>query len=190
MIRLATLIALPVLALALPARCHATQYTVQPNASSLAFRGTFQGSSFQGHFGQWNAVVTYDAGDLKTSRFNVTVDLASAKTGDSDRDEALPGKNFFNVGQYPTAHFVITGFQRDAQGQVIARGTLSLHGITRPLNLVVQFKPAASGTPYASMDISGSVDRSNFKVGSGAYADTSVIGATVNINAHLQLAPQ
>jgi len=174
--RLAMLLCL----LTLPAAAIAADYTVQPAASKLAFSGSFQGAGFDGSFSQWTAAISYDPAHLATSKFDVDVVLASAKTGDSDRDSALPGADFFDVAKYPQAHFVTTAFHRDG-AQIIADGKLTLRGVIRP----VTFAPHGSG---ATLDVSGIVKRLDFGVGGGDYADTSVIGNDVKITAHLQLA--
>lgn len=171
------------LALALPGLASAADYAVQPAGSKLGFSDTFQGQSFDGTFGKWTAAISYDAAKLASSKFDVEVDLASVKTGDSDRDGALPGADFFNVAKFPKAHFVTTGFRQNG-AQVIADGNLTLRGVTKPVSLNVTFKPAGTG---ATLDVAGSVKRLDFGVGGGDYADTSVIGADVKINAHLVL---
>jgi polyisoprenoid-binding protein YceI len=175
-----------VLAAALPFAATAADYAVQPAQSQLGFSGTFQGASFDGHFTQWTAAISYDAAKPASSKFDVTVSPASAVSGDKDRDGAMPGSDFFDVAKFPTAHFVSTGF-RQSGAQVIADGNLTLHGVTRPVSLEVTFKPQGGG---ASLDVSGTVKRLDFGVGTGDYADTSVIGADVKIKAHLQLAPK
>ena len=174
------------LALALPGGALATDYSVQPAASKLGFSGSFQGAAFNGSFSQWTAAISYDPAQLASSKFDVTVQLASVKTGDSDRDSALPGTDFFNVAKFPKAHFVSTGF-RHAGTQVIADGQLSLRGVTKPVSLNMTFAPQAKG---AMLDVVGTVKRLDFGVGGGDYADTSVIGADVKINAHLVLLPK
>jgi polyisoprenoid-binding protein YceI len=178
-----TLIAPLVLALAVPGIASAADYAVQPAGSKLGFTGTFQGQSFDGTFNKWTAAISYDATKLATSKFDVEVDPASVKTGDNDRDGALPGADFFNVAKFPKAHFVTTGFRQNG-AQVIADGNLTLRGVTKPVSLNVTFKPQGTG---ATLDVSGSVKRLDFGVGTGDYADTSVIGADVKINAHLVL---
>jgi polyisoprenoid-binding protein YceI len=171
------------LALVLPGLASAADYAVQPVGSKLGFTSSFQGQSFDGTFGKWTAAISYDAAKLATSKFDVQVDLSSAKTGDNDRDGALPGADFFNAAKFPQAHFVTTGFRQNG-AQVIADGNLSLRGVTKPVSLNVTFKPAGNG---ATLDVAGSVRRLDFGVGGGEYADTSVIGADVKINAHLVL---
>lgn len=172
------------LALALPGAAMAADYTVQPASSTLGFSNTFQGESFNGQFGQWTAAISYDPANLAASKFDVEVTLASAKTGDSDRDGALPGPDFFDVAKFPKAHFITTGFRRSG-GKVIADGTLTLRGVSKPVSLEVTFKPQGGG---ATLDVAGTLQRLDFGVGTGDYADTSVIGGEVKVKAHLQLA--
>lgn len=171
------------LALALPVAASAADYTVQPAQSTLGFSSNFQGQSFDGSFGKWTAVISYDAAKLASSKFDVTVDVTSAKTGDSDRDGALPGADFFDAAKFPQAHFVTTGFRQNG-AQVVADGNLTLRGVTKPVSLNVSFKPAGSG---ATLDVDGALKRLDFGVGGGEYADTSVIGAEVKVKAHLVL---
>ncbi|MET0330124.1 MAG: YceI family protein [Dyella sp.] len=172
------------LALALPLVGHAADYAVQPAQSKLGFTSNFQGTAFDGSFAKWTAAISYDPANPATDKFDVTVDLASVHTGDKDRDGALPGADFFNTAKFPQAHFVTTGFRKNGT-QVIADGNLTLRGVTKPVSLTVVFAPAGAG---ATLDVSGTVKRLDFGVGSGDYADTSVIGADVKINAHLVLA--
>ncbi len=174
------------LALALPFAAIAADYNVQPAQSQLGFSGTFQGAAFNGHFTQWSASIRYDPAQLATSKFEVTVTPASAVSGDKDRDSAMPGSDFFDVAKFPAAQFVSTAFHQSG-GQVVVDGNLTLRGVTKPISLGVIFKPQGSG---ATLDVTGVVKRLDFGVGTGDYADTSVIAADVKINAHLQLAPK
>jgi polyisoprenoid-binding protein YceI len=174
------------LGLALPAAAGAADYAVNPAQSKLGFSGSYQGAGFDGSFGKWTAAISYDPANLATAKFDVSVDLASAKTGDSDRDGALPGSDFFDVAKFPQAHFVTTGFRKDG-ARVVADGTLTLKGVSKPVSLTVNFVPQGGG---ATLDVAGTLKRLDFGVGSGDYADTSVIGADVKVAAHLALAPK
>ena len=176
-------LALIAFALALPVVASATDYAVQPAGSTLAFHGTFQGAGFDGHFGTFDAAIAYDPAHLDASKFDVTVDLASARTGDNDRDTALPGSDFFDVARFPRAHFVTTAFHQNGS-TVTADGTLTLHGVTKPVSLTVNFAPNGKA---ATLDVKGVVKRLDFGVGGGDYADTSVIANDVTVTAHLNL---
>ena len=174
------------LALAVPFAATATDYKVGPG-STLGFSGKFQGQQFDGTFGKFDAAISYDPANLATAKFDVTVDVATAKTGDGDRDNALPTPNFFDASKFPKAHYVTTGFTRDAKGGVVANGNLTLHGVTKPLALKVAFKPAAGG---ANLSVTGTLKRLDFGVGSGEYKDTGTIADEVLVNGTLNLLPK
>jgi polyisoprenoid-binding protein YceI len=56
--------------------------------------------------------------------------------------------------------------------------------VTKPMSLTVDFKPTTAG---ATLDVAGTLQRLDFGVGGGDYADTSVIANDVKVTAHLQL---
>ena len=171
--------------LALSALCGpalAADYQVE-KGSTLTFGGAFQGEKFNGSFARFEAQIRYDPSNLEASKFDVSVDLASVNTGDKDRDDTLPGSEFFNITKFPSAHFVTRQFKRSGD-QVIAEGTLTLKGIDKPVDLQVMFVPKEGG---ATLDVSTTVKRLDFEVGSGEYADTSTIANDVEIKAHLEL---
>jgi polyisoprenoid-binding protein YceI len=174
------------LVLALPFAASAADYQVGPG-STLGFSGKFQGQQFDGSFGKFDAAISYDPANLATAKFDVTVDVATAKTGDSDRDSALPGSDFFDASKFPKAHYVTTGFSKDAKGDVIANGNLTLHGVTKPVTLKVAFSPNAGG---ARLSVTGTMKRLDFGVGSGDYKDTSTIADAVLVNGSLNLLPK
>jgi polyisoprenoid-binding protein YceI len=174
------------LALALPLAASAADYKVGPG-STLGFSGKFQGQQFDGSFGKFDAAITYDAANLATSKFDVTVDVSTAKTGDGDRDAALPGPDFFDTKKFASAHYVTTGFSKNAKGDIIANGNLTLHGVTKPVALKVAFSPNAGG---ARLSVTGTVKRLDFGVGSGEYKDTSTIADEVLVNGSLNLLPK
>ncbi|MBB3225803.1 polyisoprenoid-binding protein YceI [Luteibacter sp. Sphag1AF] len=184
-ITLRTVLALG-LAVALPLGAHAATYQTQPS-STLGFSGKFQGQQFDGTFKKFDAAITYDAANLAASKFDVTVDVASAATGDGDRDSALPGEEFFNAAKFPKAHYVTSSFTKDAAGHVVAHGSLTLRGVTKPVDLIVTFAPNAGG---ATLSVKGSVKRLDFGVGGSEYKDTSTIADAVEINGTLQLLPK
>ena len=163
----------------------AADYAVK-DGSTLEFIGTFQGEEFQGRFDRFDASIRYDPAQLGDSKFDVSIDLASASTGDSERDVLLPDKEFFAVAEHPKAQFVTSQFHKSGD-KIVAEGTLSLKGISEPVELELTFVPDATG---ATLDVLANMNRLEFKVGTGDYADTSTIGDEVKIQAHLILEPK
>jgi polyisoprenoid-binding protein YceI len=170
-------------ALALPAM--AQGWRVDPAHSTLTFTNSYQGVEYTGQFRRFNALIDYDPNDLAHAKFDVTVDITSLDTQNSERDQAALGADFFDTAKFPEAHFVTTAFRKGADGKVVAEGMLTLRGTSKPVALAVSFKP--DGSSSATLDVTGQVKRLDFGIGTGQWADPSMIGDGVSVHGHLQL---
>ena len=170
------------LLLLLPATCFARDWQVDAAKSSLTFKGSYQNAAFNGKFSRFDAAISYDEADLTKSKFDVKVDVASTDTQSSERDDTLRGADFFNTAKFPQAHFLTTGFERSADGGVIAKGSLTIRDRTRPVTLKVKF--AAAGTA-ATLDVDTQLKRLDF--GLGTSSDWADIGKDVDVHGHLML---
>ena len=172
--------------LLLPLAAFAREWKVDSAHSALTFTGTYQDEKFEGRFKRFDAKIDYDPADLAHAKFDVTIDIASVDTANTERDQALPGKDFFDTAQFPRAHFVTTRFRKADNGGVLADGTLSLRGVTKPVTLEVKFSPGGTG---ATLDVDITLKRLDFGIGGGDWADTSMIGNDVAVHGHLALTP-
>lgn len=158
-------------------------WTVDPARSTLTFSGTYQGEKFAGRFRHFGAKrIDYDPAHLDAAKFDVTIDVASVDTANAERDQALPGADFFDTAKFPRAHFVTTRFRKGADGAVLADGTLSLRGVSKPVTLRVVYAPGSQ-----TLDVDTTLKRLDFGIGSGDWADTSLIGNDVAVHGHLAL---
>ena len=169
------------LALLLPAVALARDWQVDAAKSTLTFKGSYQGESFDGKFKKFQATISYDAADPAKSKFDVTVDLASVDTDSGERDQSLATSDFFDTAKTPQAHFVTESFAK-AGDAVEAKGNLTLRGQTKPVTLKVTF--AESGDT-ATLDVDTTLKRADFSLGNGP--DWSDIGADVPVHGHLAL---
>lgn len=168
--------------LALPAM--AKSWQVDAAHSTLTFTNTYQTVTYTGQFHRFNAKIEYDPNDLAHAKFDVTIDISSLDTRNGERDHAALGADFFDVGKFPEAHFVTTAFHKSTDGKVVADGTLTLRGITKPVALFVRFVPNGDA---ATLDVSAQVRRLDFGIGAGEWADPAMIGDGVTVRGHLQL---
>lgn len=179
------LFALALLAPVAPALAQAWQ--VDAARSTLGFTNTYQTVTYTGQFKRFSAVIDYDPADLAQAKFDVTVDITSLDTQNSERDAAALGADFFDTAKYPKAHFLAVAFHQAANGAVLAQGELTLRGVTRPVVLQVDFKPGANGG--ATLDVTAQLHRLEFGIGAGQWADPSLIGDGVVVHGHLVLHP-
>ncbi len=141
----------------------AAGWNVLTDNSTLTFEGTQAGTPFQGSFAAFTAAITLDPDDLAGASINVDIITASAATGSSDRDEALPTADWFDVANHPIATFTSTNISQTAEGYV-ADGTLTLKGTTQPVAL--PFSLTIEGdTAQAAGGLT--INRNDYNVGTG-----------------------
>jgi polyisoprenoid-binding protein YceI len=170
------------IALFLPTAALARDWQVDTAKSTLAFKGTYQGESFDGKFKKFQATISYDAADPSKSKFDVTVELASVDTDSGERDQTLATSDFFDTAKTPTAHFVSDSFAKAADGSVEAKGNLTIRNQTKPVTLKVKF---AENGNAATLDVDTTLKRADFGLGVGS--DWADIGADVPVHGHLVL---
>ncbi|MEO7326770.1 MAG: YceI family protein [Dokdonella sp.] len=168
--------------LLLPASAFARDWQVDAAKSSLTFKGSYQKEAFNGSFKKFESTIAYDAADLSKSKFDVAVDLASADTGNGDRDDSLKGSDFFATAKFPKAHFVTASFVKAADGSIEANGSLTIRDQTKPIVLKVKFDESGN---TATLDVDTLLKRADFGLGNGS--DWSDVGADVSVHGHLAL---
>lgn len=152
-------------------------WTVTPGGR-LGFTARWNGEAVEGRFDRWRADIRFSPDQLAASRIKVTVDLASADTGDGQRDDSLKGSDFFNTAGHPSATFTARDIRHLGGDRYEARGTLDLRGATRPTTL--RFTLRIDGD-RARVNGSARLDRTAFGVGQGEWAATDAIAATVDV---------
>jgi polyisoprenoid-binding protein YceI len=169
-----------------PAAAAAQHWSMDPAHSRLTFAAVQAGARFEGRFATFDPQIDFDAAHLSASRFVVTVATGSADTRDKERDETLRGKDFFDATRWPEARFETTAITSSGNGRFEAQGKLTIRDVTRPVRLEFTFTPAADGRT-ARLTGSTTIQRLDFGVGQGEWADTSWVGNAVDIRFDLAL---
>jgi polyisoprenoid-binding protein YceI len=133
-----------------------------------------------GSFKDWQGVVLVDDTDVARSTVQVNVATSSIQMMDTQQSEMLKDADFFDVAKFPKMTYVSSKITRTSDSTLKVEGTITLRGITRPMELEVSVtdrKPdAAAGAPYARFRAEGTLKRSEF--GMVKYID--VVGDTVD----------
>jgi len=176
----ALILSLPAAALAAPA----PRWSVDAG-SKLGFTGKMSGEAFNGAFRRWSAQIAFDPKNLPASKAEVSIDVASAATGDADRDQAMPTDDWFAAGKFPHATFVTRAFKDLGGGRYQAIGDLTIRGVSHPV--VLPFTLVIAGDT-ARMNGQVALNRGAFGIGQGKWAagdtvDTQV-AVTIALTAH------
>ena len=129
-------------------------------------------------FEKYDAKIVLDPDNPADAQIDVTVDMSSAKTGDKQKDSALPGSDWFKAKEFPTARYVATTVGKQADGSYVAEGDLTIRGVTKPLAL--PFALTIDGDT-ATAKGEASLVRSDFGVGEGEFADGTWVGLDVKV---------
>ena len=161
----------------------AQHWSVDPAKSRLGFTVNWSGQPFTAVFRSWKAAIDFDSADLAHSRALITIDLASEASSDSETDEGVKGTEGFAVSQFPAATFQATSFMHKAGNDYLARGTLSIKGISRPVTLPVTLP--LSGNP-AHVVGRAQVVRTDFHVGTGEWEKPYPVAHDVTVTVDLR----
>lgn len=159
-------------------------WTIDKAASRIEFSGTQTGKSFTGAFEDFDAVIVFDPADLSSARIEAVIDTASAKTGDRQRDAALPGAEWFSSKAFPEARFVSAAVTAAGEGAYEAAGALSIRGLTRDVTLPFTLTIADG---RATADGAVMLNRADFGVGQGEeFATDKWVGYDVRLTVHIE----
>jgi polyisoprenoid-binding protein YceI len=156
----------------------APAWSVDQAASAVRFSSSFSGAAFTGTFSRWSADIRFDPANLAGSSVTATVDVASAATGDADRDQTLPTDKFFAAARFPRAIFTAHTFRALGGGRYEAVGALTLRGVAKPLTL--PFTLVLNG-PAARMNAQVSLNRLAFGIGQDEWRNTDALPANVTV---------
>ena len=113
-------------------------YTLDPNHTYPSFEADHMGG-----VSVWRGKINKNSGTVMVDReegfgiINVDIDLSSIDFGQDQLNKWAQGKEFFDLAQYPKASYKgkLTSFVNGAPTE--AKGELTLHGVTKPLNLKI-----------------------------------------------------
>ena len=147
----------------------AGDWTLDPAHAALLFRINHLGySDLVGRFEVFDASLTGDAADPASARAEAIIDMTSLDMANDAFAAELMGPKFLDAARYPQAVFRTLAVQPGEAGATIVDGELTLHGVTRPIRLDVQFNGTAfdpiRGTQVAGFSASAVIDRSAFGV--------------------------
>lgn len=164
-------------------------YQLDPAHTYPSFEADHFGglSVWRGKFDSSSGTVVLDR-QAGTGTLEVKVDAASIDFGQAKLNEHAKSAEMFDVAKYPTATYkgTFANFKDGSPTEV--RGELTLHGVTKPLNLKInhftcRMMPAAmGGKERCGADASASIDRADFGIN---YGDK--FGFNMNVKLAIQV---
>lgn len=170
-------------------------YTLDKAHTSLLFRVDHMGfSTFTARFTRYDAKLDFDPAKPGASSVNVTVDPRSI-TSDNAPDGFLnmlaTGKEWLDAGSFPEMKFVSRDVRVVSDGALIVSGDLTLHGVTRPIELRARFNGGYAGHAYdpaarVGFSAEGTFKRSDFGVTIGIPGPDRPLGVGDQVKVTLE----
>ena len=152
-----------------PSAVEGGTYTIESHHTQVGFSVLHMGFSFYtGRFSDVSGDLTLDPKLAAASTVRISVPIASVSTTSAKLDEELKSADWLDAAKFPTMTFKSTTVTPDGKGQAKVMGDLTLHGVTKSVNLEVRF--IGSGVNpidkryTAGFAISGDIKRSDFGV--------------------------
>lgn len=113
-------------------------YDIDPNHTYPSFEADHMGglSTWRGKINKSSGKIVLDR-EASTGTVEVTMDMASIDFGHDKMNEHARSPDIFDVAKYPTAVFKGTFSKFEAGEPKEITGTLTLHGVTKPVTLEI-----------------------------------------------------
>jgi polyisoprenoid-binding protein YceI len=136
-------------------------WTIDPTHSEVGFTVRHLMSKVRGQFTTFEGTLT-TGGSLESARATATIDLASIDTRDAQRDGHLRSSDFFDTENHGAMTFTTTSFDGTT-----AVGDLTIKGVTRPVELDVEFLGAGQdpwGGSRLGFEATAEISRKDFGI--------------------------
>lgn len=164
-------------------------WTIDPSHSEVSFTVRhLMVSKVRGTFRTFSGALQI-AEDPAASSVTAEIDMNSIDTRDETRDNHLRTKDFFEIESYPTMTYRSTAIRPNGSDYVVD-GELTLHGVTRPVELALEFNGVGSdpwGGSRAGFSASTSINRNDFGVDIKMPLDGGGVVVGEKISIHLEV---
>ena len=170
-------------------------FAVDPSHSTVQFVARhMMVSKVRGSFASYSGTITV-ADDPLQSSVEITIDPATVSTGDENRDGHLTSADLFDVENHPEITFRSTGVSRVDGSTFTVDGELSVHGVTKPLTLEVDFEGVGQdpwGNERIGFSTEVELDREDFGLTWNQALETGgvLVGKKVRIDIDIEAVRQ
>ena len=169
------------------AELRAGQYTLDPAHAYLLFKVDHLGlAKVVGRFGEVDATLDFDPGNVAALELDGVVTVASVDTGDESLDRRLAGGDWLDAAAHPEARFTTTAVEPGEGDAFTVIGDFTLRGVTREITLDARFGGGAdnllTGKYTLGFEAEGEISRSAYGIdGFGA-----LVGDAVELEIHAE----
>jgi polyisoprenoid-binding protein YceI len=165
----------------------ADTFNIEPKHTYPSFEADHMGMSvLRGKFTKTSGTITLDKA-AKTGGMNITIDAGSVDFGLEALNNHVKSPDMFDVAKFPTITYVATSMVFDGDKPVAVNGDLTLHGVTKPVKLVIN-KFNCTVHPmlkkdWCGADASAELNRADFGIGFGVPKFSPTVKLAIEVEA-------
>jgi polyisoprenoid-binding protein YceI len=137
------------------------------------------GVTADGEFKTFSGDISFDPAKPDAGKATLSIDLSTVDAGSAEANDALKGKDWFDIAHFPKATFTSTSIQAAGAGKFQASGPFVLKG--KSANLVIPFTSRADAGGFW-LEGTVPISRTAYKVGDGEWSDTGTVADTVQVH--------
>ena len=160
---------------------YAQKYTPVDEGSKVHFTIKNFGIKTGGQLSGLKGDVYFFTTDLSACRFNVAVDASTIDTDNESRDSHLKKAEYFDVEQYPEITITSTKIDKTNKtesGYYYFTGTLSLHGVTKPIAFPFHVEKVNDSYLFTG---EFQINRLDYNVGSSSAVLSDMVNVSLSV---------
>lgn len=136
----------------------------------------------EGQFKRFKGRLAFDPAKPAAARAELDIELASIDAGSPEANDEVAGKLWFDTRTHPVARFVATAIKPLGNNRYEVVGKMSIKGRTRDVSTQAVMRSSGNSAILAG---SFPIQRADFGIGEGMWADFGTVANEVQIKFHL-----
>lgn len=170
----------------------AKEWKIDKAHASVNFSVNHFFSAVTGNFKEYEGTINFDPDNLKKSKVIFTTKVSSINTDNVERDNHLQSEDFFAAEKFPAITFESFKFEKVSDTEYSVYGKLTMRGVSKNIKLPLTItgtmdNPWKDGAIIMGISISTTLNRTDFGIGTGSWAATSIVGDEVKVNINMEL---
>ena len=170
----------------------AQEWDIDANHSNIYFQIRHTFVPVRGLFEDFSGTVDFDADTQRIEEIDFQVQVDSINTNITKRDNHLRSDDFFAAGEYPQMTFSSSRIEPLGEGRYLAQGQLTIRDVSKEVDIEIVFlgmkdNPLKKEQKVAGFEAEFSINRLDYNVGTGTFAQMGVVGKEVHILVALEL---
>jgi len=176
--------------LLLPSLCFAQEniphWKIIPEKTHIHWTASYAGKPVTGTLAGVNAVIQFDPQKPEQSKVAVTIAMDSIQSDDKNAAEMLRGDEWLATAQYPTATFVSEKITHSHDKYYEANGTITIRGVSKPVTFPFTVVFTDKDRKHAIVGGNATLFRLDYGIGTGEWADKTIVENAIKIDFQLE----